>query len=600
MGVLDFIRGSALSAGGVSDMLNPRVWLQSAFGGGGPTAAGITIGPNEAVGLDGYFACLRAIMEDVGGLPKVLQRLTQKGKARERVRTAPANLLRRPNPYMSGQAFVESLTGQALSHGGGFAEIQRSASGDPVALWPIHADFVTVHKDEQGVYFRVLGFNGNPTVIVPWEDMLHVHGAGPNGYEGWSIAQLAREDLALAKARKIYSGSFYRNRTQVGGVIEYAKRLDAEKITSLRSSWVETYGTPGNAWKPVILESGMKYTPTAIPPKDAEYVDSERFGVVVMCRWFRMPPHKVASLDRATFSNIEHQGIEYVQDCLTPWVLRWEAELEAKLLGDPEGTGNLRVRFVLQGKLRGDYPTRTAGYRTLISTGVMTPNEARALEDLPPGLLPDGTPDPAADLLWMQGAMQPISRLAEEPPEPEPSPAPGDDGDPPDEGEEDPAEGNPPPPPPQEDAEAAARLELDVHGQLAQAMLRDGCSRARRREAIAYERARSRVGEDFGEFGAWLDKFAARQRSWVVEALEPVVSVLEVTVRAMGFEWTGLPPAQLLGAFAERWERELRVGAVAAFQGGGVWPAADTVDADAERLLGDLKAHLRWELSDAA
>jgi len=138
----------------------------------------------------------------------------------------------------------------------------------------------------------------------------------------------------------------------------------------------ETY--PGKA---AVLELGMKWHPIGISNDDAQFLESRQFQVVEIARIFRVPPHLIGDLSRATFSNIEHQALEFVQYTMTPWAERWEASIEADLLLDDEG---VEVEFDFANLLRGDAQARSSYYASGITNGWLTRNEARLAENLPP------------------------------------------------------------------------------------------------------------------------------------------------------------------------------------------------------------------------
>jgi HK97 family phage portal protein len=140
-----------------------------------------------------------------------------------------------------------------------------------------------------------------------------------------------------------------------------------------------------NAHGTALLFDGIKIERLGANPEDAQLLELREFSVPEICRFFRMPPHKVQDLSRATFSNIEHQELSYVNDTLMPWLIRWEQEVDRKLL---DGPGNQFLRHDTRDLLRGDAASRSAFYATMIQNGVMSVNEARDMEDLNP--LPDG------------------------------------------------------------------------------------------------------------------------------------------------------------------------------------------------------------------
>jgi HK97 family phage portal protein len=129
------------------------------------------------------------------------------------------------------------------------------------------------------------------------------------------------------------------------------------------------------------LEEGMKWSQMTVAPEAAQFILSRKFSVTEICRVFRIPPHMVMDLDRATFSNIEHQGIEFVQNTILPWCKRIEQEFNRKLLTEKEKPTTF-TKLNLMGLMRGDAIARTTYYKNLFDQGALCANEIRAMEDM--------------------------------------------------------------------------------------------------------------------------------------------------------------------------------------------------------------------------
>ena len=125
----------------------------------------------------------------------------------------------------------------------------------------------------------------------------------------------------------------------------------------------------------------MQYKAISLPPEDSQFLSTRQFGVNEICRIFRVPPHMVQDLSHATFSNIEHQSIDYVVYTLTPWLSRFEQAITKDLLL-PEEQDDIFPRFNVDGLLRGDYASRSSGYASGISNGYLSPNDVRRLENM--------------------------------------------------------------------------------------------------------------------------------------------------------------------------------------------------------------------------
>jgi HK97 family phage portal protein len=356
-------------------------WL----GGGRKSASGETVTPVNSLGLSAYYAAIRNISEDVGKLPFRVYRKTATGKEVAEDNPVNALLYKAPNEEMGPLTFKQVLTAHALGNGNGYAEIVRNAAGTPQALYPLHPDNVKVMRDSitgEIVYqVRQDGSFGGETgklILIPAADMLHIRGPGGDGLIGYSVCQFAAECLGEALATQKYGGAFFGNGLTLGGLLELPAKLGKEARNRLIESWQKRHQGSDNAHKIGLLEEGVKWVTTSVNPKDAQFMELRKFHVTEIARWFRIPPHKIGDLDRATFSNIEHQGIEYVQDCLMPWLIRWEEEVDAKLLAAED----LFPKFAVQALMRGDSAARAAYYRNQVNIGAMSINEVRSLEDM--------------------------------------------------------------------------------------------------------------------------------------------------------------------------------------------------------------------------
>lgn len=374
---------TSVSLSALSDPEDP-VWAALCLGGGG-TASGETVGPTTALRLSVYFACIRNISEDVGKLPvMVYEDMPDGTKRRERDNPIWELLGEKPNSEMSAMTFRETLTHHALGWGNGYAEIVRNVAGEAIELWPITPERVKPFRAaDRSLWFQVQsaatsGYR-EPN-YVPAADMLHIHGLGYDGCGGYSVASYAKESIGSGLALDKYGASFFGNGALPGAVLEHPASLSPKALQNLRKSWEEMHKGAGNAHKAAILEEGMKLNKISVNPNDAQFIESKQHTVEDICRWFRMPPHMVQHLLRATFANIEHQGIEYVKFTLEAWLQRWEQEVKRKLLG----SGNYYFEHNINGLLRGDTQSRYAAYAVGRQWGWMSANDIRRLENLDP------------------------------------------------------------------------------------------------------------------------------------------------------------------------------------------------------------------------
>jgi HK97 family phage portal protein len=350
------------------------------------TAAGVPINSETALNLSAVWAAVTVISGTVASLPLILYKRLQNG-GRERFLSHPLYKILHdaPNPEMTSMVFRELLQSHVLLWGNAYAEIQRDASDRPAALWPITPDRVTPERNQRDeVVYRVTGVRG-ADVIVPARDILHIPGLGWDGLRGYSVISKARESLGLSKAAENFGAQFFGNGAVAGGVAMHPGQLSKTASENIERSIREQIGG-AKRFSTLVLEEGMRWEKATIPPDDAQFLETRKFQITEIARWFNLPPHKLRDLERATYSNIEHQGIDFVID-LRLWLVRIEQECNRKLIR-PLESGLQYVEHLVDGLLRGDTTTRFNAYAVARNWGWMSADDVRERENLNP--LPNG------------------------------------------------------------------------------------------------------------------------------------------------------------------------------------------------------------------
>jgi HK97 family phage portal protein len=353
---------------------------------------------------------VRAISEDIAKLPlEIFQRAADGSKTIAKTHTLYRLLKLAPNDEMASFTFRELMQGWALTWGNAYAEIERDGAGQVVALWPIHPSRCWLHRVDGRIVLDV--WMGDQSQAQPRaarleaDEFIHLRGFGDDPMGGMSVIRLAAESIGVALAAQTYGAAFFGNNAMASIVLIHPKKLDETGQVNLRESWKKKM-SGANKNGVAVLWDDIKVERLSIPPEEAQFLETRQFQVTEIARWFRMPPHIVQDLSRSTNNNIEHQGIEYATNTLSPWMVRWETELERKLL-DERDQEAFDIKHNDKALMRGDSKSRADFYRTMISTGAMQPNEARRAEDMPPD------PSPGASKLYMQGAMMTLDQIAE-------------------------------------------------------------------------------------------------------------------------------------------------------------------------------------------
>lgn len=498
-----------------STLANPAKWFTDAVG-GTKSVSGETVNEKTALGLSAYLACIKNISEDIAKMPcSIYERMDPRGRKQQTSHPVHRLLHDEANEEMSAMTFRETLTQHCLGWKGGFAEIVRNGAGQPAALYPLDPTTVQVCRDKTT---RVLFYMVDNKPMQA-SDIFHIHGLGYDGLTGYVISQVAKDVVGNALAAQKFAGSFFANGTVASGVITVPDAMTETAFKHLRESFQQRYGGSGNQHKPVILEQGATWSQTSSEPQKAQMVEVLQQGVEEVCRLFRMPPHKVQHLLRSTFSNIEMQAIEYVTDCLLGWAVRWEQEVNRKLLL-PRERVKLFAKHNFNMLLRGDQTARSAFYREMFNIGALSDNDIRELEDQ--------NPVEGGDTYFVNAAMIPLDiastgkHIATLQPKPEPTP-PGDN----------PNDNSPPDPRSNPDRpDASNEHKRELLGRVAAAhtkQLEAAIAGVLRVEHDKVKRAAKRP-----DFKQWASDFYGKShKAEVCDRLKPVLGSLSTSLRAV-------------------------------------------------------------------
>lgn len=341
--------------------------------------------PQRAIQTSAVYACVRILAESIASLPlHIYRRDGDGGLAKADNLPEYALLHDEPNSYQTSYVWREQGMFQAALWGKGIYEIQRDKmTGRVIGLYPIPAWEAQASLVKDGGAIKKVWNVGGDTLDD--SDVLHIPAPGWNGIDGVSPISLHRASLSMSLNAEEFGANFFKNGTRLSGVLEHPNQLSTEAAGRLRENWQQVYAGKANAGKVAVLEEGMKFNPLSMPLADAQYLEIRKFQVSDIARIYRIPPHMIGDLDRATFSNIEQQSMDFVTHTLLPWVTRWEQELNRKLFGHSTVLkGRYFVRFNLAGLLRGDMLTRYRAYAIGRQWGWVSVNDIREVEDMNP------------------------------------------------------------------------------------------------------------------------------------------------------------------------------------------------------------------------
>lgn len=345
------------------------------------TDTGITVTPDNALTYSAVWACVRTLAEDVGSLPLILyRRLPGGGKERATDHPLYRLLHNAPNAEMSSEDWREAMVANLCLWGNAYSQVRWTPRGAVHDMWPLPAKSMRI--DRRGAELVYISSDpGARTPELPASDMLHVRGMTLNGVVGLSPITLARQAIGLGLATERFGAKLFSNGARPSAVLQVPGTLEDAAYERLRDSWTETHQGVDNAHRVAILEQGTTLQTFGIPPEEAQFLQTRKFQVTEIARWFRMPPHKIGDLERATFSNVEHQGLDYVVNTLRAWLTRFEQAIWRTLFTESERSV-LFAEFLVDGLLRGDQKARYDAYQIARMNGLMNANEIRAMENM--------------------------------------------------------------------------------------------------------------------------------------------------------------------------------------------------------------------------
>ena len=345
------------------------------------SAVGLAINPDTAMRSAAVYSCVNVLAQDIASLPLITYRRLERGKERAPEHRLYAILHDAPNPEMTAYELRACLVSHMLLWGNAYAEIERSDAGIN-ALWPLRPDRMTPTRDDGGnlVYDYRLP-NGQPkrfqfVQIMHWRDL------SSNGIIGLSpIAQNA-ESVGLDLATRQYGARFFGNDSRPGGILSTPGKLSDDSAKKMKDRWESAHRGLTNSQRIAVLEEGLSFTAIGVPPEEAQFLETRKYGRSEIAGIFRVPPHKIGDLERATFSNITESDTDYVKSAIRPRCVQIEQAIQRDLFAISDGKRSLFAEHLVDGLMRGDPVSRWTAYTQGLDRGVYCINDVLEMENM--------------------------------------------------------------------------------------------------------------------------------------------------------------------------------------------------------------------------
>lgn len=368
----------------------------------GRSDAGVMVNEMQAMRITTAQSCVRIISEDLGSNNhEIFQRMPDGSMNLAHKHRYWSLIHDRPNPNMSAKVFWGALVASAVGWGNGYAWIKRDGGGRIISLIPLRSGLTSPVKLRGELFYATTQTDTGAVAYLDPINVLHVIGLSFDGIVGLSPIRTCMNAFGLALAAEKFGAQFFGNGARTTGIFTYPGVLEPEAEENLQKSLREKM-TGEQGLRPIILEEGLKWQQTTIPPNEAQFIDTRRFQRSEIACIYRVAMHLLQDLQRSTNNNIEHQSLDHVRYCLRPWAIAVEQEVNCKILGN----GPFVMEHNFNDMMRGDFASQTAGIQILRGNGVWSANDALKFMRMNQISKEEG-----GDVRYVQGANVPLESL---------------------------------------------------------------------------------------------------------------------------------------------------------------------------------------------
>jgi len=373
----------------VSGVTPSPALLKSIFG-ISPTRSGASVSEESALGITAVYSAVRLLAWTIASLPlPVYERLDPRGKTRATSHPIYKLLHDAPNPEQTSFEWRALTSVHQNLWGAGISEIEFDNGGKPVALWPIPPWCVTPKRTAKKELVYEVSVGGEIKTLWPYQVL--VFPALSTARDEWkSPIRIHRETIGLAMAMKDFGSSVFGQGTNPSAILSGLRFAKDDNEESVRKKFSDKYSGLGNSSRLMLLEDGVQFTRIGLPPEDAQYLESQKYGISEIARIYNVPLHLLQDHEKSTSwgTGIEEMNLGFVTFTLRPYLVQWEQEIKRRLFN---GDDRYFAEFLIDGLLRGKMKERYEAYRIAFNMGMLSPDDMRDIENMNP--IPDGLGD---------------------------------------------------------------------------------------------------------------------------------------------------------------------------------------------------------------
>ena len=394
------------------------------------STSNITVTPENAMSAPSVYACVKLISQTIARMPwMVLKNDYKTGTAEPDKEHSIFGLLNvESNEDMTAHSWRELTVSDLCLYGNSYSFIQRNAAGEAVSLEHLRPDYMFMQRDQanqpyyqyySGAVSDKASVENKQRMFRPFDILHSLTATGGDGILGMAPIAAMRNLIAQELALEEYVARFFSNSARPSGILTMPGTLSAEAAGRLRESWQKQQGGVFNSGRIAVLENGLTFSPVSTNMVENQMIDVRKYCRAQIASAFGVPSFKIGATESISYSSQEQGEAAFISSTLANYASIIEQEVNRKLF--KRGT-DYYTRINFDDLQRGDRASRYSSYNIGLTTGLLTVNEARALESLPsigesgdtvrvplntatPGAVPDGkTPAEAGTVPPEQGS----------------------------------------------------------------------------------------------------------------------------------------------------------------------------------------------------
>ena len=341
------------------------------------------VSPDLAMKLAAVYACVYVLSSSLAQLPLHVKR--KDGDKVETAKDHPAYYLLHdsPNFWQTSYKMREYAQSAVLLYGNAYIHIVRNHNGTVQSLESLEPWKVQLLKN--GGRYIYAYYDDDKTLSISPDDMIHIKSLGPSIKTGRSVIQTHAETIGLGLDARKFASGFFGGNARPTGILSVKTPLNSNAWETFKKMWQTAQDKlRSEENKTILLPAELDYKALTVSPVDTELLSMMKLNRSEVAGIFNVPAHMINDLEKATFSNISEQTIQFIRYSVMPWVVNWEQELNRKIFTTAERKAGYFVKFNLAGIMRGTAGERATFYHNAITDGWMSRNEARQLEDMNP------------------------------------------------------------------------------------------------------------------------------------------------------------------------------------------------------------------------